>query len=117
MRQRLFIAVVFVGSGIVMAIMSLRDVFYHGVSSFSAVILMLACILMICGVLFKYRGELDEIEMILGKEERLLKEERELLEEDEEEIEKLKRKKGKEASGWRIRDMEYRLKKLEKKAE
>jgi len=108
MKQKLFVAIIFVGSGIILAIMSLKDVFYTGISSFSAVLLVLACILMICGVLFRYREELDDVETILGEDE-------ELLEEKGEEIEELKWKKGKEASGWKIRDMEYRLKKLEKK--
>ncbi len=109
MKTNLFIAIVFVGSGIVLAIMSLKDVFYTGISSFSAVLLVLSCVMMICGVLFRYRGELDDIERVLGIDQELLKK-------GDEEIKSLRRGKGKEVSGWRIRDLEHRLEKLEKKA-
>ncbi len=109
MKQKLFIAVVFVGSGVILAIMSLKDVFYSGINSFSTVLLMLSSVLMVCGVLFKYREELDEIEEVLGIEKRLL-------ERGDREIRDIKRGRGKEISGWRIRDLEYRLNRLEKKA-
>jgi len=109
MKSNLFIAIVFVGSGIVLAIMSLKDVFYSGINSFSAVLLVLSCVMMICGVLFRYRGELDDIERVLGIDQELLKK-------GDEEIKSLRRGKGKEVSGWRIRDLEHRLDNLEKKA-
>jgi len=108
MKPNLFIAVVFVGSGIVLAIMSLKDVFYTGINSFSAVLLVLSCVMMICGVLFRYRGELDEIETVLRIE-------KEMLEKGDKEIKSLRRGKGKEVSGWRIRDIEQRLKELEER--
>ena len=109
MKSNLFIAIVFVGSGIILAIMSLKDVFYSGINSFSAVLLVLSCVMMICGVLFRYRGELDDIERVLGIDQELLKK-------GDKEVKMLRRGKGKEASGWRIRDLEHRLEKLEKKA-
>jgi len=108
MKTKLLIAIVFVGSGIILAIMSLKDIFYMGINSFNAMLLMLSCVLMICGVLFKYVGELDEIKRVLGIDQELLKK-------GDEEIKSLRRGKGKEASGWRIRDMEQRLKELEER--
>jgi len=108
MKPNLFIAVILVGSGIILAIMSLKDVFYRGINSFSTVLFVLSCVLMICGVLSRYRGELDEIEEILGIEKELLKK-------GDKEIKSLRRGRSKEVSGWRIRDVEYRLKELEKK--
>ena len=108
MKTNLFISIVFVGSGIILAIMSLKDVFYTGINNFSAVLLVLSCVMMVCGVLFRYRGELDDIERVLGIDQELLKK-------GDEEIKMLRRGKGKEASGWRIRDIEQRLKELEER--
>jgi len=96
------VALAFVGCGIIIAIVALRDILSLGVNLSSAVLLLLSFTLMICGVLFKNREELDQIGSILGMENK--------------EINGLKRGKGKEASGWRIRDMEERLKGLEEKA-
>jgi len=53
-------------------------------------LLVLGCILMISGALLKYTEEIEKVE------------------------EKIEEKKEEKVSSWRLRDLEYRLKKIEK---
>lgn len=104
MEFRVLIGLLLVGSGIFISVFSLANIIQK-IDMVNSVLLILGCILMVSGALLKYRAELDIAE-------RKIDEERKKLGEEEEEISKLK--KGNDGiSRWKLRDLEYKVKKLE----
>ncbi len=106
MEFKLLIGLLLVGLGIVVSVFSLGSLIQKNDIILSATLLILGCILMVLGVSFNYRVELDIAKQKIDEEKRRLLE-------DEKEISKIKNVEDMAISKWRIRDLEYKVKKLE----
>lgn len=98
MRIKRLIGLILVLVGVIFSIYSLYDMILASryINAENVIILTLGCVLMLSGALFKYVNDLEKIERRLGK-----------IEEGGGGMQK--------ASHWRLRDLDYRLKKLEEK--
>lgn len=106
MEFRVLAGLLIVWIGILTSIFSLVNLIQRIDIINSTLLLVLGCVLMISGALLKYRVELEITE-------RNIDEEKKKLSKEEEEISKLKKEGGEGISRWKIRDLEYKVKKLE----
>jgi hypothetical protein len=92
MRLKILTGLVLVIMGLIISLYALYDLVYHRANVENIALLILGCILMVTGAFFKYSEELEELE---------------------EKTEK-KGEGRKKISSWRLKDLEYRLRKIEK---
>ena len=104
MKSKVLIVLGLTVSGILLCILSIFSLMNPGESGTDIkdfVLLILGCMLMLCGALLKYREELSETE-------RQVRTERVQLDE-------LELKGNHNINGWKLKDHEYRLAAIEKK--
>lgn len=107
MKLLRFLSILLIGIGIALTITALVNSIRQGVNPYNF-LLPLSLILMLCGALLIYRKELDQAEREIEMEEAEIQELKKM-EEPEEKEGGVKK--------WRLRDLDYRIRRLEKKEE